>query len=153
MNSTTDAALVPSTREFTTAWVAYACFALGAALWWPALVGLVIGYVRRGAADAGFLDTHYRWLIRTFWFSLLGYLACLAILLAGVWPLVSSAIRQGIRQGDWESQVAVSIDWSALFATVGGAMLAGIGLLVVWVWYVYRVIRGALRLADARPVS
>ncbi len=141
---------VPSTREITTAWVAYACYAVAIVMWWPSLVGLIVAYVRRGQPDTGFLDSHYRWLIRSFWGSLLGYLLCLLVILGSAWPLVSSAIRQAAQRGQWDAQVAISVDWSAIFATVGGAMLGGVGLLIVWCWFAYRVIRGALRLADGR---
>jgi uncharacterized membrane protein len=35
------------------------------------IVGLVIAYVKRGEATGSWLASHYRWLIRTFWFSAL----------------------------------------------------------------------------------
>jgi uncharacterized membrane protein len=45
-----------------------------------ALIGVVMAYVNRGGAPAG-LDTHYRFLIRTFWIGLL-YGAIGGVLLA-----------------------------------------------------------------------
>lgn len=33
--------------------------------------GLVLAYVKRGEAEGTWLETHYRWQIRTFWFGLL----------------------------------------------------------------------------------
>jgi uncharacterized membrane protein len=35
------------------------------------IVGIILAYVKRGEATGTWLETHYRWLIRTFWFSLL----------------------------------------------------------------------------------
>ena len=35
------------------------------------IVALVLAYVKRGDAAGTWLASHYRWLIRTFWFSLL----------------------------------------------------------------------------------
>jgi uncharacterized membrane protein len=35
------------------------------------IVSVIIAYVRRGEAAGTWLASHYRWLIRTFWFSLL----------------------------------------------------------------------------------
>ena len=35
------------------------------------IVAVIIAYVRRGEAAGTWLASHYRWLIRTFWFSLL----------------------------------------------------------------------------------
>jgi len=35
------------------------------------IVGIVLAYVKRGEAAGTWLASHYRWLVRTFWFSAL----------------------------------------------------------------------------------
>lgn len=35
------------------------------------IVGIIVAYVKRSEATGTWLESHYRWLIRTFWFSLL----------------------------------------------------------------------------------
>jgi uncharacterized membrane protein len=35
------------------------------------LIGIIMAYVKRGEAAGTWLASHYRWLIRTFWFSLM----------------------------------------------------------------------------------
>jgi uncharacterized membrane protein len=35
------------------------------------IIGIIMAYVKRGDAVGTWLASHYRWLIRTFWFSLL----------------------------------------------------------------------------------
>jgi len=35
------------------------------------IVGIILAYVKRSEATGTWLESHYRWLIRTFWFSLL----------------------------------------------------------------------------------
>ena len=35
------------------------------------IVGIILAYVKRGEATGTWLESHYRWLIRTFWYSLL----------------------------------------------------------------------------------
>lgn len=35
------------------------------------IIGIILAYVKRGEATGTWLASHYRWLIRTFWFSLL----------------------------------------------------------------------------------
>jgi uncharacterized membrane protein len=35
------------------------------------IIGIIMAYVKRGEAAGTWLASHYRWLIRTFWFSLL----------------------------------------------------------------------------------
>ena len=50
----------------------------------PSIIGVVLSYLKRGEAAGTFLETHYRWLIRTFWFAVLwGAIASvIAVLLA-----------------------------------------------------------------------
>jgi len=37
----------------------------------PSIVAVVINYVKRGEARGSYLESHFRWQIRTFWFALL----------------------------------------------------------------------------------
>ena len=37
----------------------------------PSIVGVILNYVKRGEARGTFLESHFRWQIRTFWFTLL----------------------------------------------------------------------------------
>ena len=43
---------------------------------WPSLVAVVLNYVKRGDARGTWLDSHFRWQIRTFWFGLLWVSLC-----------------------------------------------------------------------------
>ncbi|MFN3564717.1 MAG: DUF4870 family protein [Burkholderiaceae bacterium] len=143
--ATVDAA--PPTREFTALWIAYGLHAIGfvSMLIWPAIIGVVINYAKRGDS-ASFLDSHHRWLIRTFWLALAGYAVAIGILVASAWPVVAAAIRSAATPG------TLSIGWDTLFATIGGAAVGALGIVAVWAWVIYRLIRGGLRLQDARAV-
>ena len=48
------------------------------------LIGLIIAYVKSGEASGTWLQSHFRWLIRTFWFSVLwnivGWLAVVTLI-------------------------------------------------------------------------
>ena len=86
---------------------------------WPSIIAVILNYVKRGEARGTWLESHYRWQIRTFWFGLLWAVLC------------------------------------ALFVV----FTLGIGLLVVWipililtVWFIYRVVRGWMALASGRPI-
>ena len=37
----------------------------------PSIVAVVLSYLKRGEAAGTFLESHYRWLIRTFWYAVL----------------------------------------------------------------------------------
>lgn len=37
----------------------------------PSIIAVVINYLKRGEARETFLESHFRWQIRTFWFALL----------------------------------------------------------------------------------
>ena len=38
---------------------------------WPSIIAVVINYVKRGEVRGTYLDSHFSWQIRTFWFALL----------------------------------------------------------------------------------
>jgi len=37
----------------------------------PSIIAIIINYLKRGEAQGTFLESHFRWQIRTFWFGLL----------------------------------------------------------------------------------
>ena len=44
---------------------------------WPSIIAVIINYVKRGEARGTWLESHFRWQIRTFWFGLLWISLCL----------------------------------------------------------------------------
>ncbi len=38
---------------------------------WPSIIAVVINYVKRGEAAGTWLESHFRWQIRTFWYAVL----------------------------------------------------------------------------------
>jgi uncharacterized membrane protein len=38
---------------------------------WPSIIAVIMNYIKRGEARGTWLDSHFRWQIRTFWFGLL----------------------------------------------------------------------------------
>jgi uncharacterized membrane protein len=43
---------------------------------WPSIVAVILNYVKRSEARGTWLESHFRWQIRTFWFGLLWVLLC-----------------------------------------------------------------------------
>ena len=131
---------IPSSREFTLVGIAYGLHVTGLFLFWPALFGLFLDYVKRRDAEGTILASHYNWLIRTFWWSLLWGSLIIGLML---WAIVPNAVRIGelARTGDY-----LSIPWELIAAVVVG----GFGISLVWFWTVYRFTRGILRLSNGR---
>ena len=89
----------PDPSLITVCQVTYALHALGLAIGafgaatvvgsflfgWPSIIAVIINYVKRGEARGTWLESHFDWQIRTFWFALLW--ACL-IGLAGLLLLI-----------------------------------------------------------------
>jgi uncharacterized membrane protein len=46
-------------------------------LGWPSLIAVILNYVKRSEARGTWLDSHFRWQIRTFWYGLLWASLCI----------------------------------------------------------------------------
>jgi len=56
------------------------------------IIGVIIAYVKRDDARGTFVESHLRWLIRTFWYSILwGFIGGLVLLVLG-WILIGIPI-------------------------------------------------------------
>ncbi len=53
---------------------------------WPSIIAVILNYVKRSDARGTWLESHFRWQIRTFWFGLLWVVLCglLVVLTLGV---------------------------------------------------------------------
>jgi uncharacterized membrane protein len=49
---------------------------------WPSIIAVVLNYVKRGEVRGSWVDTHFRWQIRTFWFGLLWVALCMLFIVA-----------------------------------------------------------------------
>jgi uncharacterized membrane protein len=86
---------------------------------WPSIIAVILNYVKRSEVRGTWLQSHFRWQIRTFWFGLLWVVLCAAFVVA----------------------------------TLGiGLLIAWIPLALVGIWFVYRILRGWLRLIDRQPM-
>jgi len=60
---------------------------------WPSIIAVILNYVKQGDVRGTFLESHFRWQIRTFWFALLwiGIAMLLFVTIIGIpvaWVLV-----------------------------------------------------------------
>ena len=64
----------------------------------PSIVAVIMNYARRSATVGTYLESHFRWQIRTFWYALLWAVVCLLVmatiigLLVGAFGLLALAI-------------------------------------------------------------
>ena len=86
---------------------------------WPSLIAVILNYVKRGDVRGTWLESHFRWQIRTFWYGLLWVVLC------GIFIVMTLGI---------------------------GILIVWMPLIVVTVWFIYRVVRGWLALRDRRPM-
>lgn len=84
---------------------------------WPSIIAVIINYVKRGDARGTWLDSHFGWQLRTFWYAVIW------VILAGL-----------------------------MILTVVGIPFAWVLLVAVGLWVLYRIIRGWIALAEARPM-
>src|SRR5262245_45532652 len=43
---------------------------------WPSIIAVIVNYVKRSEVRGTWLESHFRWQIRTFWFGLLWVALC-----------------------------------------------------------------------------
>ena len=48
---------------------------------WPSIIAVILNYLKRGDARGTWVESHFRWQIRTFWFGLLWVLLCAAFVI------------------------------------------------------------------------
>jgi uncharacterized membrane protein len=49
---------------------------------WPSIIAVILNYIKRSEARDTWLESHFRWQIRTFWFGLLWISLCGAFIIA-----------------------------------------------------------------------
>jgi len=48
---------------------------------WPSIIAVILNYVKRADVRGTWIESHFRWQIRTFWFGLLWVSVCVAFVL------------------------------------------------------------------------
>ena len=78
---------------------------------WPSIIAVIINYIKRGNVYDTYLDSHFGWQIRTFWFALL-WMTIAAILFITVIGIVL-AYMISVGAGIWISYRIIR-GWVAL---------------------------------------
>lgn len=109
----TDGPGAPSSLKTLTT-VVYALYALSLFAGVTAVVAIVLNYLKLDEVRGTWLESHFRWQMRTFWWGLL-------------WTIIGTVT------------VVILVGWVVLG--------------IVFVWLVYRIARGWLRLNDGQPIA
>lgn len=86
---------------------------------WPSIIAVILNYVKRADVRGTWLESHFQWQIRTFWYGLLWVALCLGFIV----------ITFGI-----------------------GVIVAWLPLVIITIWFVYRIARGWLALNAGQPM-
>ena len=54
----------------------------------PSIIAVILNYIKRGDARGTWVESHFRWQIRTFWFVFLWFLVALILILTFVGMVV-----------------------------------------------------------------
>jgi uncharacterized membrane protein len=100
-------------EQLTIAHVIYGMYAASLLVGITAIVGIVLNYIKRDDVVGTWLESHFRWQIRTFWWALL-------------WGIIGALTA------------IILIGFAILFAD--------------FVWFVYRIAKGWLRLNEGKPM-
>jgi uncharacterized membrane protein len=65
---------------------------------WPSIIGVILNYAKRSDVRGTWLESHFRWQIRTFWFGLLWVSLCglFVVLTLGIGLLIVWAPLVGV---------------------------------------------------------
>ena len=66
---------------------------------WPSIIAVIINYVKRSDVRGTFLDSHFGWQIRTFWYAVLWVLIMGALILSVIGMLLAWLV--GVVLGVW----------------------------------------------------
>jgi uncharacterized membrane protein len=105
------------------------------------LVAIIINYVKRGDAQGTWLESHFEWQIKTFWYGIImGVIATILIFLG--LPAGFAALSTNDPMSSFS---LISISGLLIFA-------GGLFWFFIICWHLYRIIRGWLALASKKSV-
>lgn len=88
---------------------------------WPSIIAVVLNYMNAGEVRGTWLESHFRWQLRTFWFALLWAVVALLVAFTLIGIPVAVALMLGV--GVWVLY-RLFRGWSALGAEKAVAMKA-----------------------------
>ena len=94
--------------------ITYILYLVGFVVGITGLIAIIMNYVKRNEMRGTWLESHVNWQIKTFWYSLIGYMV--GVLLSVI-------------------------------------LIGYLLILVVFVWHVYRLVKGLIALNENKPIQ
>lgn len=107
----------------------YALYAASLLVGVTSIVGVVVAHAKKGDVSDTWLESHFRWQIRTFWIGL-------------VWAAIGWMLVFAGYFTTWQFRQILPIP------IVLGVLVLGVS----GIWFIYRVVKGFLRLNEQRPM-
>jgi uncharacterized membrane protein len=95
---------------------------------WPSIIGVILNLIKRNDVRGTYLDSHFSWQLRTFFYALLWLIVTFMILIALGIPLT-------------------------LVTLLVGVPIAVVFAIALGIWVLYRIARGWLALVDRKPID
>lgn len=80
---------------------------------WPSIIAVVLNYINQGDVRGTYLESHFRWQLRTFWYALLWVVIAMALAFTLIGIPVAVVLMLGV--GVWVLYRLIR-GWSALAA-------------------------------------
>ena len=87
------------------------------------VVAVIIGHIKLKEAQGTWLESHFRWQIRTFWLSAGGFIIGLCMIVLLLFNMIP-----------------------------GGFLIWSLTIASILAWTIYRVARGAICLSEGKPI-
>ena len=136
----------------------------------PSIIAVIVTYVKRGDVRGTWIESHFRWQVRTFWYGLLWALLWTPV--GGRTPASSVLFGLCLILGDacavflfFALGAAMAIGWLPLgilpcpesqqgeiSAALSSSIFTCAAVRVVSLWLIYRIARGWMTLNNGRPM-
>lgn len=115
-------------------------------------VAIIAAHIGRGKAKGTWYETHFQWLVRTFWIGGAVYMPVMTVVAAIVifTEIDQTAVLAAVEAGETSMEVLTEL---MLKENKGVILMVYISLVIPFTgWWLYRCVAGARRLMKMEPV-
>lgn len=120
----------------------YALQGLAVILIFTSVVGLIINYLKKDEVKGTWVESHFDWQIKTFWWVVAAYLI---LVITALIMSIGFVVFDELNPMSYYNAVGT------LFLALPGLLLS-FGFTCIQMWFLYRVVRGWINLASNKPM-